>query len=104
MSGVELPLRAIREQIASSIDLIVQLGRRTDGARVVTHITEVQGREGDTITLQDIFDRSHAGPIRSTGLRPRAADKLAERSIEIPLTIFRRTAVAAAAPSRRAAR
>jgi pilus assembly protein CpaF len=105
MSGVELPLRAIREQIASSIDLIVQLGRRTDGARVVTHITEVQGREGDTITLQDIFDRSHSGPIRSTGLRPRAADRLAERSIEIPLTIFRRTAVAAAAPaSRRAAR
>jgi pilus assembly protein CpaF len=105
MSGVELPLRAIREQIASSIDLIVQLGRRTDGARVVTHITEVQGREGDTITLQDIFDRSHSGPIRSTGLRPRAADRLAERSIEIPLTIFRRTAVAAAVPaSRRAAR
>jgi pilus assembly protein CpaF len=104
MSGVELPLRAIREQIASSIDLIVQLGRRTDGARVVTHITEVQGREGDTITLQDVFDRSHTGPIRSTGLRPRAADKLAERSVEIPLTIFRRTAVAAAAPTRRAAR
>jgi pilus assembly protein CpaF len=105
MSGVELPMRAIREQIASSIDLIVQLGRRTDGARVVTHITEVQGREGDTITLQDVFDRSHSGPIRSTGLRPRSADRLAERSIELPLSIFRRTAVAATAPvSRRAAR
>jgi pilus assembly protein CpaF len=105
MSGVELPLRAIREQIASSIDLIVQLGRRTDGARVVTHITEVQGREGDTITLQDVFDRSHSGPIRSTGLRPRSADRLADRSIELPLSIFRRTAVAATAPvSRRAAR
>jgi pilus assembly protein CpaF len=105
MSGVELPLRAIREQIASSIDLIVQLGRRTDGARVVSHITEVQGREGDTITLQDVFDRSHSGPIRSTGLRPRSADKLVERSIEVPLTIFRRSATAAAAPaSRRAAR
>ncbi|HWA66405.1 MAG TPA: CpaF family protein [Mycobacteriales bacterium] len=105
MSGVDLPLRAIREQIASSIDLIVQLGRRTDGARVVSHITEVQGREGDTITLQDIFDRSHSGPLRSTGLRPRSADKLAERSIDVPLTIFRRTAVATAAPAgRRAAR
>jgi pilus assembly protein CpaF len=105
MSGVELPLRAIREQIASAIDLIVQLGRRSDGTRVVTHITEVQGREGDTITLQDVFDRSHSGPLRATGLRPRSADRLAERSVEVPLSIFRRTtSPAAAAPSRRGAR
>ncbi|HVY08885.1 MAG TPA: CpaF family protein [Mycobacteriales bacterium] len=106
MSGVDLPLRAIREQIASAIDLIVQLGRRADGTRVVTGIAEVQGREGDTITLQDIFDRTHTGPIRATGLRPRSADKLAERSVEIPLSIFRRTSAAtSAAPApRRGAR
>src|SRR6185312_14891267 len=105
MSGVELPLRAIREQIASAIDLIVQLGRRTDGTRVVTHITEVQGREGETITLQDVFDRSHTGPLRATGLRPRSADRLAERSVDIPLSIFRRTTAAATpAPARRGAR
>jgi pilus assembly protein CpaF len=90
MSGVDLPLRAIREQIASALDLIVQLGRNTDGSRVITHVTEVQGREGDTITLQEIFDR-HGGPLRATGLRPRSADRLAERSVDIPLSIFRRT-------------
>ena len=105
MSGVDLPLRAIREQIASSIDLIVQLGRRTDGTRVISHITEVQGREGETITLQEIFDRSHAGPLHATGLRPRSAERLAERGVDVPLTIFRRTAVATApATGRRAAR
>jgi pilus assembly protein CpaF len=106
MSGIELPLRAIREQIASAIDLIVQLGRRSDGSRVITHITEVQGREGDTITLQEIFDRTHTGPIRSTGLRPRSADRLAERGVDIPLTIFRRSAATTvdAPAGRRAAR
>jgi pilus assembly protein CpaF len=106
MSGVDLPLRAIREQIASAFDLLVQLGRRTDGARVVTHITEVQGREGDTITLQEVFDRSHSGPIRATGLRPRSADRLADRSVDIPLSIFRRTSstAAPAASARKGAR
>ncbi|HEX3705359.1 MAG TPA: CpaF family protein [Mycobacteriales bacterium] len=105
MSGVDLPLRAIREQIASAIDLIVQLGRRTDGTRVVTFIAEVQGREGETITLQDIFDRTHSGPLRATGLRPRSADRLAERSVELPISIFRRSAAPATAPAgRRAAR
>ncbi|MGN6474503.1 MAG: CpaF family protein [Mycobacteriales bacterium] len=101
MSGVELPLRAIREQIASAIDLIVQIGRRTDGTRVVTHITEVQGREGETITLQDVFDRTHNGPLRATGLRPRSADRLAERSVDLPLSIFRRTTSPSSAPQPR---
>jgi pilus assembly protein CpaF len=105
MSGIDLPLRAIREQITSAIDLIVQLGRRSDGTRVITCIAEVQGREGDTITMQDIFDRTHSGPLRATGLRPRSADRLAERSIDLPISIFRRTAAPATAPAgRRAAR
>jgi pilus assembly protein CpaF len=105
MSGIDLPLRAIREQITSAIDIIVQLGRRSDGTRVVTSIAEVQGREGDTITLQEIFDRSHSGALHATGLRPRSADRLAERSIDLPIAIFRRTAAPAAAPAgRRAAR
>jgi pilus assembly protein CpaF len=105
MSGVDLLLRAIREQIASAIDLIVQLGRNTDGSRAITHITEVQGRVGDTITLQEIFDRAHGGALRATGLRPRSADRLAERSVELPLSIFRRTTAAAtAAPARKGAR
>jgi pilus assembly protein CpaF len=101
MSGVDLPLRAIREQIASAIDLIVQLGRRTDGARVVTSVTEVQGREGETITLQDVFERGHNAPLRACGLRPRSADRLAERGVDLPVAVFRRSAAAPAAPGRR---
>jgi pilus assembly protein CpaF len=101
LSGVDLPLRAIREQIASAIDLIVQLGRRSDGARVVTSVTEVQGREGETITLQDVFERGHNTPLRATGLRPRSADRLAERGVDIPVAVFRRSAAAPAAPGRR---
>jgi pilus assembly protein CpaF len=91
MSGVDLPLTAIREQIASAIDIIVQLGRRVDGSRVVTTIAEVQGREGDTITLQEIYTRTASGPLKATGLRPRCADKLAERAINLPLSVFRAT-------------
>jgi pilus assembly protein CpaF len=101
MSGVDLPLRAIREQIASAIDLIVQLGRRSDGARVVTSVTEVQGREGETITLQDVFERGHNAPLRASGLRPRSADRLAERGVDIPVAVFRRSAAAPAPPTRR---
>ncbi|HVT22871.1 MAG TPA: hypothetical protein VHE57_15950, partial [Mycobacteriales bacterium] len=76
-----------------------------DGSRVITHITEVQGREGDTITLQEIFDRSGAGPLRATGLRPRSADRLAERAVDLPLAIFRRTtSTATATPVRKGVR
>jgi pilus assembly protein CpaF len=104
MSGVDLPLTAIREQISSAIDVIVQLGRRADGQRVVTGIAEVQGREGDTITLQDIFIRTHTGPMHATGLRPRCADKLAGRSVDIPVAIFRQGRTNAATPTRKARR
>ncbi len=98
MSGVDLPLTAIREQISSAIDVIVQLGRRTDGARVVTAIAEVQGREGDTITLQEIFTRTHSGPLKATGLRPRCADRLAERGVDLPTSVFRQGPATTSAP------
>jgi pilus assembly protein CpaF len=104
MSGVDLPLRAIREQIASAIDVIVQLGRRPDGQRVVSGISEVQGREGDTITLQEIFTRTHTGPLRATGLRPRCAEKLMERKIELPTSIFRPAASTTSSEPRRGRR
>ena len=94
MSGVDLPLRAVREQIASSIDLVVQLDRRPDGGRVVSTVSEVQGREGDTITLQDVFTRTASGAIRATGLRPRCAERLAQHGASIPTSVFRATGTA----------
>ncbi|HVL92797.1 MAG TPA: CpaF family protein [Acidimicrobiales bacterium] len=89
MSGVELPLRAIREQLASAIDVIVQLQRRTDGSRVVSSVVEIQGREGDTITLQDVFARTPTGPLHATGLRPRCAETLRERGVTLAPSLFR---------------
>jgi pilus assembly protein CpaF len=93
MSGVDLPLRAVREQIASSIDVIVQLDRAVDGARAVTSIAEVQGREGETITLQEIFTRSGTG-LHATGLRPRCAERLARNGAAVPTSAFRQAAAA----------
>jgi pilus assembly protein CpaF len=98
MAGFELPVRAIREQIASAIDLILQVTRLPDGKRVITSLTEVQGLEGDTILLQDIFhyrmlpgsERSKTqGELVATGLRPKFVDKLGELNIEIPASAFK---------------
>jgi pilus assembly protein CpaF len=89
MSGLDLPLRAVREQIASAIDLVLQLDRRVDGSRVVATVSEVQGREGDTITLQEIFTRTSTGAIRATGLRPRCAERLAQHGAAVPTATFR---------------
>jgi pilus assembly protein CpaF len=86
MAGTELPSRAIREQIASALDLIVQQSRMKDGTRKITHITEVQGMEGDVIVLQDIFTFRQEGIDGSgkvigrhgpTGLRPKCMEYLA---------------------------
>ena len=92
MSGLDLPLRAIREQIASAIDIVVQVERRRDGGRAITSISEVQGREGDTITLQEIFHRTNQGGLRATGLRPQCADRLADRDAGVPTHVFRGSA------------
>lgn len=99
MAGMELPLRAIREQVASSVELVVHVGRLRDGSRKVVQVTEVQGLEGDNVTMQDIFEFRQAGiedgkvvgEIRSTGLRPLFAEKFAENNIELPDSIFKRT-------------
>ncbi|MEY2472258.1 MAG: pilus assembly protein CpaF [Actinomycetota bacterium] len=94
MAGFDLPVRAIREQVNAAIDVIVQLERFPDGRRMVTAVTEVQGMEGDTILLQDIFAyragaNGATGDLVPTGLRPRIASKLAERGVEIPAEVFR---------------
>jgi pilus assembly protein CpaF len=98
MAGFDLPVRAIREQIASAIDLILQVSRMPDGRRVITAVTEVQGLEGDIILLQDIFKYRPlpgaapgklAGELVATGLRPKFLDKLAENNVEVPAAAFK---------------
>ncbi|MER6970922.1 CpaF family protein [Nocardioides sp. NPDC000445] len=94
MAGIELPSRAIREQIASGIDLIIQQARLKDGTRRITHITEVTGMEGDVLTLQDLFTFDFGagvdehgrfrGTLRSTGLRPSFSDRLEHFGIVMP--------------------
>jgi pilus assembly protein CpaF len=98
MAGFDLPIRAIREQMASALDLIVHVTRLRDGTRRVTHITEVQGMEGDLITLQDVFlfdynagvddNGRFLGTLRSTGIRPRFAEKLSHYGIHLPASVF----------------
>jgi len=98
-AGVELPHRAIREQIASAFDLLVQITRLVDGSRRVTHITEVLRMEGDVVTLQDIFvakppDEDAAGtvrllsPLACTGLKPQFLEKLAQNGVILSPSFF----------------
>ena len=93
MGGVELPQRAIREQIVMAIGCLVQLQRTAEGPRVVHSITEIQGMEGDTVLLQDIFHRVDTaegmGRLVPTGLRPKILDELALTGVEVPPHIFR---------------
>ncbi len=103
MAGYDLPVRAIREQISSAVDCIVQLQRLRDGTRRVTHITEVAGMEGDIITLQDIFmfdfaagvdeQGRYRGQLKPTGVRPKFAEKLAENGIKLGAEMFAPQAV-----------
>jgi pilus assembly protein CpaF len=96
MSGMELPVRAIREQIASAMDLIVQQARLRDGSRKVTRVTEVQGMEGDTVVMQDVFvfdqegyrDGKVIGKLRPTGVRPRFAQRIEASGIQLRPEIF----------------
>ncbi|MFN2108917.1 MAG: CpaF family protein [Anaerolineae bacterium] len=96
MAGMELPHRAIRDQVASAIDMIVQLERMRDGSRRVVSITEVQGMEGDVITTADIFKFEQAGfeegkvigRLRPTGIRPKFMGKIEESGIHLPPSIF----------------
>ena len=97
MSGMDLPVRAIREQISSAVDVIVQQSRLKDGSRKITHITEVQGIEKDIITMQDIFVFVESGTdekgrimghFRSTGIRPKFMDKLINTRMHLPANLF----------------
>lgn len=98
MAGFDLPVRAIREQVASALDCIVQLSRLRDGTRRVTHITEVQGMEGDVIILQDIFlfdygmgvddNGRFLGHLKATGVRPKFAERLADLGIRLGAEVF----------------
>lgn len=88
MAGMDLPVRAIREQISSAIDIIVQQSRLRDGSRKITHITEVLGMEGEVITMQDIFIYSSSGGFKSTGIVPKSLDKIRTAGIDISTDIF----------------
>ena len=97
MSGMELPLRAIRSQIASAVDIIVQIARLRDGSRKIINIAEVTGMEGDIITLQDLFrfenhgldsDGRITGEFLTSGLRPMCTEKLAMNGVVLPPDLF----------------
>jgi pilus assembly protein CpaF len=96
MAGYDLPLRAIREQIASALDMVIQIERMSDGARRIVAITEVQRMESDVVTLQDLYtfeidaitaggnDRHVVGTLKGSGLRPTFLEKFERRGIELP--------------------
>ena len=99
MAGIELPSRAIREQIVSAIDLLVHVERSQDGRRRITHVAEVTGLEGDVPLLQDVFRFAHGGFAEgrvlgehtATGIVPRCAEALPARGEEVPMSWFRAT-------------
>jgi len=97
MAGFDLPMKAIREQVSSALDLIVHLERLEDGSRRVTAITEVQRMESDVVTLQNIFefkidsiapDRTISGQLRGTGLRPIFLQKFEKHGIDLAADLF----------------
>ena len=98
MAGMDLPVRAIRDQIAKAINIIVQQERMQDGTRKVTTISEIQGMEGDTIVLQNLFEYEQTGyengkvkgQYRATGARPKTYDKFAAMGVDLPLNVFGR--------------
>lgn len=96
MSGMDLPVRAIREQIASAVDLIIQQSRLRDGSRRVINITEVQGMEGEVVVMSDIFSFEQQGiendkvigQLKPTGLRPKFYERIEATGIQLPSHIF----------------
>jgi pilus assembly protein CpaF len=98
MAGYDLPVRAIRQQVTAALDLIVHLTRLRDGTRRVTHITEIEGMEGDSVVMQDIAyydfsagvddDGRFLGHLKSTGIRPKFARRLEDYGIKLPADVF----------------
>jgi pilus assembly protein CpaF len=97
MSGLEIPVKAVREYISSALSIIVHLGRLSDGSRRITTVSEVVGMEGEVITMQDIFhfkqtgvqeDGKVVGQISATGIRPHFAEKLLTYGLDLPPNLF----------------
>jgi pilus assembly protein CpaF len=97
MAGLDLPVRAIREQIASAIHLVVQIARFPDGTRKITHVSEISGMEGQLVTMQDVFRYEQTGidpegrvlgELRTTGIRPRFTEKFEVAGIHLPVDLF----------------
>jgi pilus assembly protein CpaF len=97
MAGIDLPVRAIREQVSSALDAVIHLERLEDGSRRVTSIAEVQRMESDVITMQELFkykidevtaDGTIVGALRTTGLRPTFISKFEKRGISLPQSLF----------------
>jgi len=97
MAGLDLPAKAIREQVASAIDVIVHITRMKDGSRRVTHVTEIAGMESDVVTMQDIFafqargtdeQGRVIGSIRPTGLRPKFSERFEQYGVHLPANLF----------------
>jgi pilus assembly protein CpaF len=111
MAGMELPVRVIREQMSSALDLIVHLTRLRDGTRRVTHVSEVMGMEGDVIVLQDLYlfdygmgmdeDGKFLGRLKSTGIRPHCTERLANNGISLDSSLFASDAFSRRAGARR---
>jgi pilus assembly protein CpaF len=100
MSGMELPERAIREQVASALDVVIQISRLSDGRRKIDHISEIVGMEGEVVTMQDIFvfermglgeDGTVLGRFKPTGIRPKFAERLYVAGVQLPAGIFDET-------------
>jgi pilus assembly protein CpaF len=95
MGGIDFPIRVIREQVASAVQLIVQQCRLRDGSRRITHITEIVGMEGERLIQQDLFryeeamiDGKQAGSLRTTGQRPHFTPKLEACGFKLPMELF----------------
>ncbi len=111
MAGMDLPVRVIREQMASALDLIVHLSRLRDGSRRVTHVSEVMGMEGDVIVLQDLYmfdysmgidaDGRFLGELKSTGIRPGFSERLANYGVTLDHALFAGDMVSRRAGNRR---
>ncbi len=100
MAGMELPSRAIREQVAAAIHLIVQVGRLSDGSRKIISVSEVQGMEGNVIVLQDLFTYQQKGigeggkvlgTMQATGMVPKFIERFNASGMHLPPEIFKRT-------------
>jgi pilus assembly protein CpaF len=97
MSGMELPEKAIREQIASALDVVIQISRLSDGRRKIDYVSEIVGMEGSVVTMQDIFvyermgvgeDGTVIGQFKPTGIRPKFAERLFIAGVQLPAGIF----------------